>query len=306
LLIEWWIVFLLVVMIPHSACAMIGLSDDSRKIPLSSYVQFTIWMGFMAATPWLFFFGIDIGKKPGCDIKACFFGNIYLYHHGWQTAAKVISIFATILATCSIFGCLSILFLHWDIFIRRISERWMVSSEDDEDEDDAVSLAASTKSSISDTRAGRFFLLSVFILPPSIAIWFIEKTIQANNLDMSSGSISAAGQLIPLVVGAYILFTTIMTLLKRPFVWLVKPSSKCISLKHHRQNGDPDVELELGQRVEGEEGSRDNNAREDQKRTGHSRSQEEEDSPKLLGGSTKDNEEEPQRRHRRVSRCQTL
>jgi hypothetical protein len=74
-------------------------------------------------------------------------------------------------------------------------------------------------------------MMSAFLMLYGVfAIGFIEKTIQINSLDMSAGPITAAGQLIPLVIGAYALFITVMALLKNPCFDLVRWALRQTSL----------------------------------------------------------------------------
>jgi hypothetical protein len=76
-----------------------------------------------------------------------------------------------------------------------------------------------------------FRALSIIVmLSGVIAIAFIEKTIQINHLDMSDGSITAASQLIPLVIGACVLFFTFAAVLMKSFIRLVTWISRQKSL----------------------------------------------------------------------------
>lgn len=77
----------------------------------------------------------------------------------------------------------------------------------------------------------RFGLPAFYMIYGGFAIVFVEKTIQVNRLDMSAGPITAAGQLIPLVIGAYGLFITVMALLKNPCFDLVQWALHQTSLK---------------------------------------------------------------------------
>ena len=125
---------------------------------------------------------------------------------------------------------------------------------------------------------------------------------------MSARPITATGQLIPLVVGAYVLFITILAVLKDPFLQLVQWVSKLISRpRTHAQNGNADIEP--GPAIEGlalQEGVGNDSAREEHGRVGNGRSQEEEDPLTLLRGATKGAEEEPQGRHRSARQRQAL
>lgn len=47
-------------------------------------------------------------------------------------------------------------------------------------------------------------------VPGLVAIGLLEVTIWISRIDMSGGSITAAGQLIPLVVGLYVLVSAVM------------------------------------------------------------------------------------------------
>lgn len=60
-------------------------------------------------------------------------------------------------------------------------------------------------------------MVAAFMIGP-FSIACLEMYIKDNHIDMSAGPITAAGQLIPLIIGAYVLFTIVMSLLKKPFV----------------------------------------------------------------------------------------
>jgi hypothetical protein len=52
-----------------------------------------LWAIYYLAFPWVYFKGIDIGRKHGCDVKTFIFTSISIYAKGYRTAFKVLSIF---------------------------------------------------------------------------------------------------------------------------------------------------------------------------------------------------------------------
>jgi hypothetical protein len=240
----------------------------------------------MAATPWLFFVGIDIGKKLGCKIKAFFFSDIYLYDKTWRITGKVVSICATIL-------CLTV-YIVLTLIVPLGFVLFSLDGRSHRDGDDSRSNLLTD-----DYPMRRWPLL---IAPFAIA--FIEKKIQANNLDMSNSAISVAGQLIPSVVGAYILFTTIMALFKPTFLLLILDYILLLLKLVRRESAD----VELGQQIEpaSAESSESSNTREEQARGGEERDSATEIPIPLLGNTEKKAKEEIQERQRGVGRCKTL
>jgi hypothetical protein len=201
--IEWYIVFLLVVIIPYGASIAITSMSDLYNSRLAIYVQFIIYMIFSIASPWLFCAGIDIERKPGCEIKkGFFFGDVYLYHTAWRTVGKVVSIFA------AIWGLYHVKY----IFLYIVEPRVFLEGKDPNSDPLWIHIRHNPLALIIPIHA---------LSSAPIAIAFIEKTTQVNDLNMSARPISAAGQLIPLMVSTYVLFTTIMAVLKQPFLRLV-------------------------------------------------------------------------------------
>jgi hypothetical protein len=88
-----------------------------------------------------------------------------------------------------------------------------------------------------------------------LAIPFIEKTIQINDLNMSEGPITAASQLVPLVIGSYVLVNIVMAMLKEPFLRRVQPLHRYWSSQQRRQSRKPHRDIEAGQQIAEGDGS---------------------------------------------------
>jgi len=56
-----------------------------------------LWTIYYVTSPWVFFKGLDIAKKPGCDIKYFIFAPVSVYAHGFRIAFKVFSILGAII-----------------------------------------------------------------------------------------------------------------------------------------------------------------------------------------------------------------
>lgn len=91
---------------------------------------------------------------------------------------------------------------------------------------------------------------TIILLSGAIAIGFVEKTIQINHLDTSAGPITAAGQLIPLVIGTNVLFRTITVVIRKSLLrairWIKRRRSlsrailsiyKSLPATYHRAKG---------------------------------------------------------------------
>jgi hypothetical protein len=212
--IEWYIVFLLIIVIP---CGLITApSEDASKTGLVLVIQFLLFAIYLLALPWLFWKGIDISRKQGCDLKVFFFGTVHLYDKVWRFMEKIFSILGAVV------GVLIIVSLAIEIrkYARGTVGSWYL------------------------THGGHtHYVRSIFLALSSgiLAIVFVEKTITLNDIDMSAGPITAAGQLIPLIIGSYVLFVTVMSILKKGLRLLKKTPRRRTS--SDRRNRATDVEL---------------------------------------------------------------
>lgn len=184
-------------------------------------VQSLLQCIFLFSTPYLFFVGAENGRKANCQIKVFFFAEINLYQHSWQVIGNIASVFCTILGViCCGYGALLV-----GLALGYSKDPLELEANSSRGEGNLVDTAHShllhtrqrwkAREVCSPTYS---LLIGIAVLYGATAIAFIEKTIRINNLDMSAGPITAAGQLIPLVIRAYVLFLTVMALLKKSVV----------------------------------------------------------------------------------------
>jgi hypothetical protein len=229
LAIEWYLVFLLAVVLPIGATFSVTSDEDRKNSSLSMIVQVVLQIMFLFSTPYLFFASLENGRKANCQIKAFLFAEIDLYQHGWQIAGKVFSVFAVALGVLQCGVVASLVSLVWKDLE---DERQHNQDEATAEVRDHLGTTQSNTSADQRRQSLRmgfmrrkrmWLMLSAMAVTQGVfAIGFIEKTIQVNSLDMSAGPITAAGQLIPLVIGAYVLFISVMGLLKKPCIRLVR------------------------------------------------------------------------------------
>jgi hypothetical protein len=150
--------------------------------------------------PWFAFKAIDMGHKPGCSLIVFFFGDIYLYDRGWRIVAKAFSVVAVVFAFTPL--------QYW--YIIKCSRDYL-TQEDTESQE--VAFESSRRAGRGGARLTVPFRLAIFAFPAPFAIGFVETTLTINHIDMSASPITAAGQLIPLIIGAYILLTTASSIL---------------------------------------------------------------------------------------------
>jgi hypothetical protein len=224
LAIEWYLVFLLAVILPLNAVLSVTSPEDHRNSLLSITIQWLLQVAFFFSVPYLFFAAMDNGRKAECEIKVFAFKELDLYRHRWQVTGRVCSIVGIFLGIIQCLVLASVL-----KGARRVTQ----SHEDGRqvgmaDRADSTTFIEAREDMESKSRQKSRLLRAlslVLILSGAVAIAFIEKTIQINNLDMSAGPITAGGQFIPLVIGAYVLFLTIMAVLKKAFLRLVRWTS---------------------------------------------------------------------------------
>lgn len=235
--IEWYIVSSLVIVLPLCASLAVASEKDRLKSRLAISINFIIYGVFLLALPWHSFKRIDAGRKSNCEIKVWCWHSVYVYHAAYRNFTKAFSIIG------AVFGVLSLASVYL-AFTNTISlARFGVS-------DDWLRTLG---------RSSRKLYLSCALgctLPTGLlAIPFIEKTIQINDLNMSEGPITAASQLVPLVIGSYVLVNIVMAMLKEPFLRRVQALHRYWSSQQRRQSRKPHRDIEAGQHIAEGDGS---------------------------------------------------
>ena len=148
---------------------------------------------FVVAFPvWLYWRGVNLGRKAGCQPNVFFFTSIGAYNPAWIIVCKVLSTIGLILLP----GCLIV---AWLLFSRRDK----LSREADEDGMDKWTVPF----------AGTF---TVFLLVNgAIAIAFVEMTIKSNKIEFPDTRLTDSGQLIPLLIGVFTLASAFWEGLKK-------------------------------------------------------------------------------------------
>lgn len=170
----------------------------------SRSIQLLLYLAFVCSMPWQTFKGLDIGTKPGCSIKFFFFASLNPNKRGWRIFGRYSAISTVIVSPLIILLVLDTLWTHR----RKEMERRRHRNGDREHLNDyyypqpALSPWARINRSV------------WTLLASACAVAFIEMTIIVNDMDMSAGLITSAGQFIPLTIGAYVLLMVILSLLK--------------------------------------------------------------------------------------------
>lgn len=161
---------------------------------------------FLVSTPWLFFSGMDIGHKTDCDVKIFFFTTISLYNTNWGTAGKVLSTIALL------WGSRYFLFVLLGLYSNELpSAGFQVPALPYPVVKKFEELTTYYLSNLElVTSIQTWHLLAVALVLGVLAIVSIERTIAINNIDLSSGYITAAGQLIPMIAGIYALLASVV------------------------------------------------------------------------------------------------
>ena len=145
-------------------------------------VLFLIFSATTIVQCWLYWRGIDLGSKEGCDdIEIFFFTAIPAYHYAWITWNRVVMTVGTIAAPFTITIALLLLFYK---FIKW-NPNTVEYHEAPEAQMDLLARCMPTGFSA------------------AFAIGFVEKTLAVNNVVFPDTSITDSGQLIPLLIGVF-------------------------------------------------------------------------------------------------------
>ena len=181
-LIEWWIVIF------NTFSLQLGSIPFSKRLIRGSAsnlgTMMILWSAIIVANCWVWFAGVDLGRKEGCDIKIYFFHPVSIYNHAWQSFLRVLAAMSCIVALFFLMtGCMAI--------------GWTLTTPDEEDEDDG-------KQSMKAAALSTVFQILIGIL----AITETEMTIEFNDIQMKE-TLQSSGQLIPFVIGFFSLLATV-------------------------------------------------------------------------------------------------
>lgn len=185
--------------------------EDRNALPFFIYaelVQSLIHSMFLVSTPWLFFSGMGIGHKANCDVQIYLFTTISLYDTNLSTAGKVLSVVAFLSGSGYIIFVLLGLYNNElpsagfpvpalpYLPIKKIVE--------------STTYRLPNLKCTTSIKKQTWHLLVVAFAMGALSIFSIERTIAINNIDLSSGHITAAGQLIPMIAGIYAFLASVV------------------------------------------------------------------------------------------------
>ena len=170
-------------------------------------ITFIIYGVFLLVLPWHSFKGIDAGRKSNYEIKIGYWHSVYVYHVAYRIFSEILFIIDAVFGLLSLAGIYLAFGSHMISLTRfGIPDHWLRTQ------------------GLSDYAINKLYLIYVIGSPLPTGLFpilFIRKIIQINDLDISEGPITTITQLIPLVIGSYILFNTVMGILEQPFLSLV-------------------------------------------------------------------------------------
>jgi hypothetical protein len=181
-LIEWWIVIF------NTFSLQLGNIPFSRRLIRGSAsnlgTMMILWSAIIVANCWVWFAGVDLGRKEGCDIKIYLFHPVSIYNHAWQSFLRVLAAMSCAVALFFLMtGCMAI--------------GWTLTTEDEEDEDEE-------KQNIKAAALSTVFQILIGI----VVITETEMTIEINDIQLKE-TLQSSGQLIPFVIGIFSLLATV-------------------------------------------------------------------------------------------------
>ncbi|KAH9208175.1 hypothetical protein DL95DRAFT_480735 [Leptodontidium sp. 2 PMI_412] len=69
-----------------------------------------VWSAIAFANCWVWFAGVNLGKKDGCDVKVF---SVSIYHDAWQTFLRIVAVIGCILGM--VFTIIGILAIRWNL-----------------------------------------------------------------------------------------------------------------------------------------------------------------------------------------------
>lgn len=185
-------------------------SEFFLEDPLGIATTMLIDAGFFASQPWIYFKIIRQGSKSICDPKIWILKSFSLYSSHWIGFMKFSAMFGTIFAPSFIIVALTA--AGRDLFkLKGASgppppERESILSIEPRTIKESLKFAWEvTKEFFKRIReVSRGAKLLIFVFPGQLlVILSIERTIQANNIDLNSAPLISTSQLIPFLVGIF-------------------------------------------------------------------------------------------------------
>jgi hypothetical protein len=155
-------------------------------------VVFLIFAAYYVGTPYVLFRSWTNGRQPNCDIKDFIFVPVSVYSNGWWTTFKVLFVIAAIIVVPALIaGTIGALYA-W-------ATGWLDDSLEGTYEPMSWAAAGQGLSSM---------LLGVVAIP------FAEKMLQINHVYFPGVTITTSGQLIPLLIGVFTLYSAVINSIK--------------------------------------------------------------------------------------------
>lgn len=178
--------------------------------------------------PWLWFKGIEIGKRGNCDVKALLLvGPVRVYDKGWVITFRVFSVIAAILAVVAL---TKVMLLIWNLSdIEEEKELigdegntsmpaparvvFNLTTEGEGERGDSVSGSPSDQEEAKDVgntvNTVLWPLIGAQVFFGGLAIVQTEMTIWINDIHLNA-SLTSSGQMIALMIGATTLCVTLV------------------------------------------------------------------------------------------------
>ncbi|KAH8647594.1 hypothetical protein BGZ60DRAFT_227661 [Tricladium varicosporioides] len=216
IILETHIIYTLAFLLPLS---LVPISPSAlRASKYSLLTQATLGCMIVFAQPWLWFIGIDIGKRAGCDVKVFLLvGHVTIYNKGWSIAFKVGSILSVLAATHIVLKGLNWI-RNW-LTENKAKRAW--SSNDIERAGDSAGRleprldgeGSALRSFSNDQKEEtptiwvKLLLTGFQLISGGVAILQTEMTIRINDVDLYA-PLRSSGQMIPFVIGVVTILVT--------------------------------------------------------------------------------------------------
>ncbi|KAH6665976.1 hypothetical protein B0J14DRAFT_204911 [Halenospora varia] len=169
-----------------------------RKSRGSIAILRVFWAIVVFAQCWLWFKGMDIGKKEGCVLHVYFlFWKVNIYNWKWRTVFKIQSVVTTLVG--AVFMPHKFL-KHWAT-LRRITKAIFGNHQNVPNETSSIEVDKPGE------KIARWALTSFLLFFGVIAIIQVEMTIKVNTIGLKV-SLTDSGQLVPLVAGIWAVLAT--------------------------------------------------------------------------------------------------
>jgi hypothetical protein len=188
--IEWLLLFNIFTALLLGSCPT--TINSWRKGGGTVALVFLIFAAYYLGTPYVLFRSWTNGLQPNCDIKDFLFVPVSVYSHGWLTTFKVLFVIAAVIAVPSlVVGAISALY-YW-------FTGWF---------HDGLESTYEPMNFASASQGFSSMLLGVVAIP------FAEKMLKINHVEFPGVTITTSGQLIPLLVGAFTLYSAVINSIK--------------------------------------------------------------------------------------------